>query len=354
MQPKAHSPSVPANSILASTPAAALNPAPASKPLAGPKLLGVVAAWVALSLIWGSTWLAIKVGLRDLPPLWFVAIRFVVAATVLFGVCLGRYPLRPRRRDEYLFLAVTGLLMFGVNYGLLFWGEQHISSGLASVLQATIPIFGLLFAHLYLPAERLRWTKLLGALVGLAGVALICWKVLDVQGSLAVRGGLAIIVGAVACAYANVLTKLRGGGFAPATLAAWQMLCGVVPLLILAAWQEGSPWSLHWSLVAVGCLLYLALVGSALAFLLYYWLMQRVAVTKLQTLSLITPPLAVVFGWLAGGEELSRWALFGGAFVLTGVALIFWRLPEQQPASLAVEAGLSGGRPTTRAHQRTP
>jgi drug/metabolite transporter (DMT)-like permease len=204
------------------------------------------------------------------------------------------------------------------------------------VLQATIPIFGLLFAHLYLPAERLRWTKLLGALMGLAGVALICWRVLDVQGSMAVRGGLAIIGGAVACAYANVLTKLRGGGFAPAVLAAWQMFCGVVPLLVLACWQEGSPWSLHWSRAAVGCLLYLALVGSALAFLLYYWLMQRVAVTKLQTLSLITPPLAVVFGWLVGGEQLSWWALLGGAFVLTGVGLTFWRRPEKPTAILAV------------------
>jgi drug/metabolite transporter (DMT)-like permease len=314
--------------------AAAPGVPPDRAPLASVSPLGIVSAWVALSIIWGSTWLAIKVGLRDLPPLWFVAIRFVVAATVLFGICLGRFRLRPSRRDEYLFLAATGVLMFSINYGLLFWGEEQISSGLASVLQATIPIFGLLFAHLYLPAERLRWTKLVGALVGLAGVALICWKVLDVQGSLAVRGGLAIIGGAVACAYANVLTKLRGGGFAPAALAAWQMLCGVVPLLVLACWEEGSPWALHWSLVAVGCLLYLALVGSALAFLLYYWLMQRVAVTKLQTLSLITPPLAVVFGWLAGGEELSRWTLAGGAFVLTGVGLIFWRVPEKLPADL--------------------
>jgi drug/metabolite transporter (DMT)-like permease len=303
--------------------------------LAGPELLGVVAAWVALCLIWGSTWLAIKVGLRDLPPLWFVAIRFAVAAAVLFGVCLGRFPLLPRGQAEYLFLAGTGVLMFGLNYGLLFWGEQHISSGLASVLQATIPIFGLLFAHLYLPAERLRWTKLLGALVGLAGVALICWKVLDVQGSLAVRGGLAIIGGAVACAYANVWTKLRGGGFAPAALAAWQMLFGLVPLLVVASWWEGSPWALPWSFTSVGCLLYLALVGSALAFLLFYWLLQRVAVTKMQTLSLITPPLAVAFGWLAGGEELSRWALLGGAFVLAGVGLTFWRVPEKQPAVLS-------------------
>jgi drug/metabolite transporter (DMT)-like permease len=163
--------------------------------------------------------------------------------------------------------------------------------------------------------------------------------VLDVAGPLAFQGGLAIIIGAVACAYANVWTKMRGGGFAPAVLAAWQMLFSLGPLLVLAFWWEGSPRRLHWSVSSVSCLLYLALVGSALAFLLYYWLLRRVAVTKLQTISLIVPPVAVVLGWSVAGEELSRWALLGAGWILIGMSLIFWKVPRRRmPALLSVPA----------------
>src|SRR6266487_5344187 len=118
---------------------------------------GVPLAWLTLCVVWSSTWLAIKVGLRDLPPISFVAIRFVVAVVVLVAVSIGRVRLLPVRRSDYPLLAFTGLIMFGLNYPLLFWGEKYVSSGLAAVLQATIPIFGMLFAHLLLPEEPMRW-----------------------------------------------------------------------------------------------------------------------------------------------------------------------------------------------------
>src|SRR5438067_6305256 len=101
----------------------------------------VPGAWLTLCVVWSSTWLVIKIGLRDLPPISYAGIRFVVAIVVLFAVSIGRARLLPRSRAEYIILAFTGVLMFSVNYGLLFWGELHVSSGLAAVLQATIPIF---------------------------------------------------------------------------------------------------------------------------------------------------------------------------------------------------------------------
>ena len=116
----------------------------------------VPAAWLTLCVVWSSTWLAIKVGLRDLPPISFVALRFLIAIAVLLAVSVGRVPLLPVRRSDYTILAGTGLLMFAVNYALLFWAELHVSSGLAAVLQTTIPIFGMLFAHWMLPDEPLR------------------------------------------------------------------------------------------------------------------------------------------------------------------------------------------------------
>jgi drug/metabolite transporter (DMT)-like permease len=314
--------------------------APSSSPgKPSPLSLSVIAAWIALCAIWGSTWLAIKIGLADLPPISFVAFRFVIAAAVLFAICFQRFPF-PKRAD-YSLLAVTGILMFGVNYGLLFWGEQYVSSGLAAILQATIPTFGLVFAHFYLPAERLRWERVGGAFLALAGVTLICAKLLDFQGIMAFWGGVAIVFGAAATSYANVLIKARGTKFAPAMISAWQMLFAIGPLLLIGFWREGTPLHFHWSKVAVACLLYLSLVGSVAAFLLFYWLMNRIAVTNLLTISLITPPLAVALGWFAAGETLSRWAILGAFFVLAGIALILWKSkmagPERAP--LPAETG---------------
>src|SRR4030095_16906626 len=117
---------------------------------------GVPVAWLTLCVVWSSTWLVIKIGLRDLPPISYAGIRFLVAIIVLFAVSAGRVSLLPQRRFDYVVLGFTGVLMFAVNYGLLFWGELHVSSGLAAVLQATIPMFGMLFAHFMLPDEPLQ------------------------------------------------------------------------------------------------------------------------------------------------------------------------------------------------------
>src|SRR6266511_5780547 len=118
---------------------------------------GVPVAWLTLCVVWSSTWLVIKIGLRDLPPISYAGIRFLLAIIVLLAVSVGRVRLLPQQAVDYAILAFTGGLMFAVNYGLLFWGELYVSSGLAAVLQATIPMFGMLFAHLMLPDEPLRF-----------------------------------------------------------------------------------------------------------------------------------------------------------------------------------------------------
>jgi drug/metabolite transporter (DMT)-like permease len=290
----------------------------------------IVAAYVVLCVVWSSTWLAIKLGLRDLPPISFVAIRFVIAVAVLLAVSAGHVRLLPRSRSDYVLLAFTGLLMFGVNYPLLFWGEEHVASGLAAVLQATIPIFGMLFAHWLLPDEPLRWQRLAGALLALGGVALICGRLLDRGGTLAFWGGLGIVFGAAGAAYSNVLLKRRSLELAPAMIAAWQMFFGVIPLIALGFAVEGNPARFHWSKLSIFCLLYLAVIGSALTFLLLYWLLPRMTVTNLQTISLITPPGAVALGWFLGGETFSAGYLLGAAFVLTGVWIIFRPMKDRQ------------------------
>src|SRR3954451_4555218 len=114
---------------------------------------GVAVAWLTLCLVWSSTWLAIKIGLRDLPPISFVAIRFLIAIFVLVAVSIGRTHLLPRRRDDYIILALTGVLMFAINYTLLFWPDLHVASGLGVVLQAKIPICGMVLAQWFVPDE---------------------------------------------------------------------------------------------------------------------------------------------------------------------------------------------------------
>jgi len=286
---------------------------------------GVPAAWLTLCLVWSSTWLAIKVGLRDLPPISFVAIRFFLAIIVLLAVSVGRTRLLPLRRSDYAVLAITGVLMFAVNYTLLFWAELHVSSGLAAVLQATIPMFGLIFAHWMLPDEPLRFQKLAGVIIAIGGVTVICARLLGFNGPLAFWGGVAVVFGAGSAAFANVLVKARSIQLAPAMLAAWQMIFGTAPLLVLGFAVDGNPARFHWTNTSVFCLVYLAVIGSALTFLLLYWLLPRLTVAQLQSISLITPPGAVMLGWLLGGETFPISSLFGAALVLVGVWMIFRR-----------------------------
>lgn len=292
----------------------------------------IPAAWLILCIVWSSTWLAIKVGLYDLPPLSFVAIRFAVAIIALLAVSVSRERLLPARRSDFAVLAFTGVLMFAINYALLFWGELHVSSGLAAVIQASIPIFGMVFAHWMLPDEPLRWQRLAGALIAVLGVAVICARLLSFNGWLAFLGGFGITIGAASAAFSNVWLKARQIALAPSMLAAWQMIFGTIPLLALAFIVDGNPLHLHWSGRAIFCLLYLALIGSAFTFVLLYWLMPRMTVTKLQTISLITPPGAIALGWALGGERLSAWSLLGACFVLAGVWLIFRPLRGEEKA----------------------
>jgi len=293
----------------------------------------IPAAWLTLCIVWSSTWLAIKVGLRDLPPISYVAIRFLIAIIALIAVSVGHVRLLPKRRSDYGVLAFTGVLMFAINYALLFWGELYVSSGLAAILQASIPIFGMVFAHWLLPEEPLRWQRLLGAFVSIGGVALICARLLSFNGWLAFLGGLGITIGAASAAFSNVLLKSRRMELAPAMMAAWQMIFGTAPLLVIGFIVDGPPARFHWTGMAIFCLLYLAIIGSSLTFLLLYWLMPLMSVTKLQTISLITPPGAIALGWALGGERLSAWSFLGACFVLAGVWMIFRPLADEKKAA---------------------
>jgi drug/metabolite transporter (DMT)-like permease len=288
--------------------------------------------WLILCGIWGSTWLFIKLGLADLPPLTFAGIRFVIALTILFIVIRIRGITLPHARADWLLLAITGILSFGFNYGLVFWGEQYITSGLAALLQATTPAFGLVFAHLHLPGERLSWVRIAGVVLGVFGVGVVFSNQLAVEGSKALAGCVALLLSSIFVAYSNVLVKKYGKNLNPAVLAAGQMIFGLLLLLAVGLPLEGNPLHFRWTPMALIALFYLAIVGSVIAFVLYYWLIRNMDVTKSMLIALVTPVVAVLLGMLVLNEQFGWRTLAGGAMIMLGIGFIVVRKPRAVPA----------------------
>jgi drug/metabolite transporter (DMT)-like permease len=290
--------------------------------------------WLVLCVIWGSTWLFIKLGLEALPPLTFAAIRFVISCAIIFSIIRIRGIKLPRARGDWSLLAITGILSFALNYGLVFWAEQYISSGLAALLQATLPAFGLVFAHFHLPGERLSWARIGGVVLGVCGVGVVFSNQLAVSGTMALAGCVAMILSAMFAAYSNVLVKAYGKNMNPAVLAAGQMLFGLLVLLVVGIPLEGNPLRFHWTPIALISLLYLAVVGTVIAFMLYYWLVLNMDVTKSMLISLVTPVVAVLLGMLVLDEQIGWRTLFGGAMIMMGIALIVVRKARKQEQPL--------------------
>ncbi len=281
--------------------------------------------WLILCLIWGTTWVFIKIGLEDLPPITFAAARFILALIILtFIITYQKIPLPVTMRDWKL-LAITGILQFSVNYSFVFWSEQYISSGLAAVLQAMITVFGLVLAWIHLPNERITRLKIVAVLLGICGVAVIFIEQLQINSLMAFAGCAAIVVGAYAAAHGSILIKAYGGNIHPATLVFGQMLCGILPIIIYSLAVEGNPLKLHWTWRAIVSVLYLTLFGTIAAFWLYYWLLSKIESTKAMMISLVMPLIAVVIGGIFLGERLPPQTFFGGLLILASIGLIIFR-----------------------------
>ncbi|NOT47872.1 MAG: DMT family transporter, partial [Acidobacteria bacterium] len=284
-----------------------------------------ILVWLILCLIWGTTWIFIKVGLQDLPPITFAAARFILAVLLLLPlVASGKLPL-PRTGREWNLIALTGFLQFSINYSLVFWSEVYISSGLAAVLQATITVFGLLLAWIFLPSERITKLKIFAVVVGILGVGVIFLDQLKIENMMAFAGSVAIVVGAYAAAQASILVKAKASGMHPASIVFCQMLCGLPAIIIYALIAEGNPLTFNWTPRAILCVLYLTVAGTIAAFWLYYWLLSRIESTKAMMISLVTPLIAVVVGNIFLGETLPPQTIFGGLLIIVSIGLIVFR-----------------------------
>lgn len=282
---------------------------------------GVAVIWAVLTVIWGSTWLFIKLGVQDIPPLTFSGVRFLLAMVPLgLFILFRRLPL-PATRADWGLLAGTGFFSFSASYSLVCWAEIHIASGLTAVLFTTFPLFGQVFAHLFLPSEPLRGRKVLGVTLGIAGVGLIFWDQVSLEGPMALWGSLATVASAAVAAVSGVFVKRQGGHLNAVVISFWQMAFGLIPLIGGGLLLEGNPLAHPWNARAWISIGYLAFAGTSLAFVLWYRLIQAIEVTKAQVMPLFNTLVAVLLGWLLMGETYGAAALAGGAVVLAGTAL---------------------------------
>jgi drug/metabolite transporter (DMT)-like permease len=290
----------------------------------------VLVVWWITCLLWSSVWLAIKIGVGEVPPATFASARLVIALVVLLPVlALSRRPL-PRARRDWVLVGTTGILLLGLNYAFLYWGAQYITSGLSAVLQAVTPAFGLMFAHLLLDDERFTIWQGAGLLLGVVGVAIIFADQLHVTGSAAFRGSLAVTASALCVALGYVLVKKHGAHLRPIELTTGQMLVGLLPLVAVVFAREGDPLAVQWTTPAIVSVLYLALAGSVTAFWLNYWLLQRMDATKVLVMSLVEPLIAVVLGAVVLHEALPAGTLLGGACILASTWAVL--APRRSPA----------------------
>ncbi|MFZ3339246.1 MAG: EamA family transporter [Terriglobales bacterium] len=281
-------------------------------------------AFAIIYFVWGSTFLAIRVGVREVPPFLLAAMRFLVAGLVLYLWMLAHGERSPSRR-EWTSAFLLAVLIFVLDYGLLFWAEQRVPSGIAAVMMATIPVFMALSEIILLRTQRLTIRLTLSLLIGIAGVAVLVSNSLNVGGAAIDRSGaIALIVSAISWSLAAGLSRKLPLPSSKVMSSGVQMLSGGL-LLALAAAALGEFRNFHPAAVSRGAwlaLLYLIVAGSIIAFTAYVWLIHHESPTKVGTYAYVNPVVAVLVGYFLGGESLGPRTILGTLCVLVSVIVI--------------------------------
>jgi len=277
-----------------------------------------ILAFSVMCVIWSSTWSIIKVGLRGAPPLTAVAVRFFIAAmVVLVIVALARVKI-PRERSFLALGAFLALTQMSGGYGLVYWGEQRISSSLAAILFSTLPLMVAILARIFL-GNPLTRSKIIGIITGVAGV----WTIFGDRVSLGEGAGagiMAILLSVFFAATASIVIKKYAGRFHPmAALIYPFLLASIIVGTVAAPLERSNPF--HYGAVTWATIIYLAVFGSVVAFTLFFWIVKRVDVTVVSYQTFIIPILAVIIGWLFLGETISPRTGVGAAFIIAGICV---------------------------------
>ena len=282
----------------------------------GKKLTG----FIALSLIWGTTWLVIKIGLDGMPPFLGVGLRFIAAGAIVVSIGF----IKERKVTFSLALLkltlIIGILMFTISYSAVYWAEQYISSGMASIMFSTLPFYVAAFAAIILKNERLNKLRVMGMIVGVAGTALIFSENLSVQNFIELMALLAVFVSPISAAFAVVITKKNIHNHNRYLLNGGSMLVGGITTLSIHFIFDGDA-HLIWNINSIGALIYLTLIGSALAFSIHFWMLLHVEATTLSFVTIVSPVVALFLGYIILSENLSGLQFAGSALVIGGVLI---------------------------------
>lgn len=291
----------------------------ADLPASGSFRLRVIASFFAIYFLWGTTFLAIRIAVEELPPLFAAGIRFFTAGVVLYVFMRIRGQARPTP-IQWRNLGLTALVMFVAEYGPLFWAEKYVPSGIVSVLAATIPILTLILEILILRQKHFHLSTVLSTLLGFAGVAIL---LLRSEGhTFAFIPCVAVLAGSVCWALGSIFNRsLDMPSSRPLTAGATMMLGGIGLFALSAAFGEMHPLP-HVSLRAAGALLYLIVFGSLVAFTAYVWLLGHMPASRISSYAYVNPIVAVALGYFVAGEPVTTRTLAGTALVLLSVFLI--------------------------------
>jgi len=307
-----------------------------TRPVAARGLAG--ATYAMLCVIWGSTWLGIKIGLQGAPPFLAAGLRFALASIVLLAAASLLRSRLPRTRAEWTLVAYFGIVLFTADYGLIYWGEGNgVESGLTAILFATLPFQTALFAHVLIRDDRLTAQKIVGVAVGFAGILLVFRGQLESAGLSKFFPMLAIVLSATCASSATVALKRWGHDTDPVSFNGFSMGVGAVGLAVVSA-ATGERWAVPSWPEGILAILYLSLLGSVVAFVAYMWLLRRLPVTTMSYVILVTPIVAVFLGVAVGNEAFDPLALLGAAITLSGIYLS----TSKRAATLA--RVLAGGR----------
>jgi drug/metabolite transporter (DMT)-like permease len=297
-------------------------------------------AFAILYLVWGSTYLAIRVGVREVPPFLFAAMRFLIAGPILYGWMIAQGERSPSKL-QWASASLLAILFFVLDYGLLYWAEHRVPSGLAAVMMATTPAFMALWEISFLRTQTLTVRLALALLIGTGGVAVLLSHKLNLGGVPIDRvGAMALVAAAISWSVASGLTRKLPLPSSKVMSSGIQMLAGGVFLTLTSAalgeFRDFHPWTV--SRGAWLSLLYLAVAGSIIGFTAYLWLIHHESPTKVVTYAYVNPVVAVLLGYFLGGEALGLRTILGALFVLISVVLITTTRAKKQAATFSEEA----------------
>jgi drug/metabolite transporter (DMT)-like permease len=285
-----------------------------------------VLAFFAIYVIWGTTFLGIRIAVLEVPPLFAAGTRFSIAGIVLYAFMRLRGQPKPTR-SQWRSLVIIGLLMFVAEYGPLFWAEKYVPSGIASVLEATLPLITMALETWVFRRHRFHWPLAGAVLLGFCGVSVLLFRNSEHLGALPC---LAILGGVTAWSLGAVLTRSLDMPESKSLTSGGAMMLGGGMLLVLSAsFGELHPFP-HVSLRAVLALTYLIVSGSLLGFTAFFWLLARMPATRVASHAYVNPVVAVALGYFVAGETITLRTLVGTALVLASVVLI---LQKQRTAS---------------------